>query len=128
MDDVSQLSGCIAQPPFQAYSAVKRPDSPPLTIQILTAIQLRPTSPTPEKAKMPTKGWKWEPVATLPVRDEDGTLHFPDFLDFKPNKTPQEILQEGAFGGSHFWSFRCRKVTLINGTEECRELPAEWTK
>lgn len=62
------------------------------------------------------------------MRDEDGTLHFPDFLDFKFNKTPQEILQEGGFGGSHFWSFRCRRMTLINGTEKYRELPAEWTK
>ncbi len=137
MDDTPSISRLSAkdvyatEPPSilsHDYSAVKRPDSLHLGTQILTTIQIRPTSPMPEKAKFPTKGWKWEPVAAPPVRDEDGTLHFSDFLDFKPNKTPQEILQEGGFGGSYFWSFRCRKVTLIHGTNQCRELPAEWTK
>lgn len=89
---------------------------------------LSPTSPAPEKAKLPMKGWKWERVATLFMHDENGTLHFPDLLKFKPSKMPQEILQQGDFGNSHFWSFRCQKGTWINGTKQCCELPASETR
>lgn len=82
--------------------------------------------PCPEAARCPTKGWKWEPVAPGPTRDGNGTLHFADFPEFKPNKTPMEMLQEGCFGGGYdFWPFRSRKLRGTEDTGWC-ELPQAW--
>jgi hypothetical protein len=86
--------------------------------------------PTPEKVRFVTNGWKWAPVTELPTRDADGTLRFSDFPLFTPNKTPREILREGAFGGgASFWPFRSRKLNLVigeNGIGQWEEIPAEW--
>jgi len=35
-------------------------------------------------------------------RRRDGTLIFRDFGSFRPNLSPKEILQAGAFGGTYF--------------------------
>ncbi|KAH7323573.1 hypothetical protein BKA65DRAFT_71027 [Rhexocercosporidium sp. MPI-PUGE-AT-0058] len=87
--------------------------------------------PTPDRVRFVTNGWKWEPKAKPPTRDEHGTLHFEDFPDFTPNKTPKEIIHEGAFGGGYFWPFRSRKLSLdLGGSHESEgswcELPSEW--
>ncbi|CAE8606087.1 unnamed protein product [Polarella glacialis] len=43
--------------------------------------------------------------AALPKRKADRTLNFgPGFADFLPNLTPEEVLSEGAFGGTYFRS------------------------
>jgi hypothetical protein len=34
----------------------------------------------------------------VPRRDKDGCLIFPDYKEFKPNRTPKEIFEAGAFG------------------------------
>jgi len=75
-----------------------------------------------------TNGWKWKPVAQPPVRDAAGTLHFDDFPDFTPNKTPEELLREGSFGGGYFWPFRSRKLNLDgeHSSDEWVELPQKW--
>ena len=35
-------------------------------------------------------------------RRKDGTLDFPDYPRFRPNRTPKEVLQAGSFGGTYF--------------------------
>jgi len=84
--------------------------------------------PTPDKVPFTTNGWKWKPTGPLPTRDPDGTLRFEDFPDFTPNKTPEEIIREGAFGGGYFWPFRSQKLNLVGEApnEEWVELPPEW--
>ena len=39
---------------------------------------------------------------TEPTKNNDGTYHFPDFPNFKPNVSPLDILKQGAFGGTYF--------------------------
>lgn len=68
----------------------------------------------------------WTPSAPAPSRDETGVLHFASHPDFTPNKTPAEVLREGAFGGSYFRPLYSKKLrTTISGDHA--ELPADWT-
>ncbi|KKY36686.1 putative zn2+-binding protein melusin contains chord domain [Diaporthe ampelina] len=68
----------------------------------------------------------WTPSAPPPSRDETGVLHFASHPDFTPNKTPAEVLREGAFGGSYFRPLYSKKLrTTVSGDHA--ELPADWT-
>ncbi|KAL1846225.1 hypothetical protein Daus18300_014321 [Diaporthe australafricana] len=68
----------------------------------------------------------WTPAAPPPDRDETGMLHFASHPDFTPNKTPAEVLREGAFGGTYFRPLYSKRLrTTISGDHG--ELPAAWT-
>ena len=54
-----------------------------------------------------------------------GQLKFPDFPDFKPNKTPKEIMQAGAFGGTYFRVIRSG-VTKEVHKDAWKEFPEDW--
>ncbi|MGL5934836.1 MAG: hypothetical protein ACRCZI_04360 [Cetobacterium sp.] len=41
-------------------------------------------------------------IYMIPKREKDGTLIFPDYVDFRPNLTPREIILEGAFCNGYF--------------------------
>ncbi|KAK3714350.1 hypothetical protein LTR37_007936 [Vermiconidia calcicola] len=71
-------------------------------------------------------GWTaWEPVAGPPRRDEQNVYHFDDYEDFTPNKSPEEMIREGCFGGSYYRPLKSRKLAIIvEGDWE--ELPKEW--
>ncbi|KAL9093692.1 MAG: hypothetical protein Q9159_000221 [Coniocarpon cinnabarinum] len=72
-------------------------------------------------------GWsEWESAAGPPARDElTGMFHFESHPVFTPNKSPAEMLREGAFGGSYFRSLYSSKLrTTIE--HDWRELPQEW--
>lgn len=72
-------------------------------------------------------GWtSWMPTATPPTRDDDRVFHFADYPDFTPNKSPEEVLREGAFGGSYYRPLRSRKLgTTISG-DWVDDLPQDW--
>lgn len=71
-------------------------------------------------------GWRsWEPTASPPTRDEKRVFHFDDYPDFTPNKSPEEMLREGSFGGSYYRPLRSRKLGIVvEGDWE--ELPKAW--
>lgn len=73
-------------------------------------------------------GWtSWESIAPSPVRDEDGKFHFESHPTFLPNKSPAEMLAEGAFGGSYYRPLYSKSLrTTIEG--DWKELPEEWLK
>lgn len=87
-----------------------------------------------ESSRVPSKdietlraGWTdWKSEATEPSRNAtDGTLQFESHPDFTPNKTPEEMLREGCFGGSYFRSLYSRALgTTIS--DDWRELPESW--
>jgi hypothetical protein len=87
------------------------------------------------EAVVPTKnideikaGWTaWEAVADPPSRDENRVFHFDDYPDFTPNKSPEEMLKEGCFGGSYFRPLRSRKLG-ITVEDDWKELPTIWTE
>lgn len=71
-------------------------------------------------------GWiAWEPTASLPTRDQESNFHFPDQPSFTPNKSPEEMLREGCFGGSYFRPLTSRRLgtTIV---DDYKELPASW--
>ncbi|KAG6364223.1 hypothetical protein INS49_005821 [Diaporthe citri] len=68
----------------------------------------------------------WTPTAPAPSRDETGVLHFASHPDFTPNKTPAEVLREGAFGGSYFRPLYSKKLRITISGDHA-ELPADWT-
>ena len=71
-------------------------------------------------------GWtSWEPSAPPPTRDDDRVFHFEDHPDFTPNKSPEEMLREGAFGGSYYRPLRSRKLGIIV-EGDWTDLPPEW--
>jgi len=63
-------------------------------------------------------------VNTVPRR-KDGTLDFPDFPRFQPNRTPEEVLQAGSFGGSYFRPIKS-SVTGQSYRDVWKELPQDW--
>ncbi|KAF4980839.1 hypothetical protein FZEAL_3237 [Fusarium zealandicum] len=68
----------------------------------------------------------WEPEAGEPVRDAAGTFHFELHPDFQPNKSPEDIIREGSFGGS-YWRLLFSKRLRITVQDDWSELPASWT-
>ncbi|KAK8112307.1 uncharacterized protein PG998_008764 [Apiospora kogelbergensis] len=73
-------------------------------------------------------GWtSWTPAAPAPTRDETtGEYRFASHPDFRPNKSPEAILREGAFGGGYFRPlYSARLGATVEG--DWRELPAAWT-
>ena len=86
-----------------------------------------------DTAPMPVKdiesiraGWtSWVPTASPPARDEDYTFQFRDQPSFRPNKSPEEMIREGCFGGSYFRPLYSRRL----GTtvfDDHKELPSSW--
>ena len=72
-------------------------------------------------------GWaRWTPTAAPPTRDDDSTFHFDDQPTFTPNKSPEEMLREGCFGGSYFRPLYSRRLG-ITVSDDWRELPEAWT-
>ena len=71
-------------------------------------------------------GWtSWEPTEPPPTRDEEGTYHFASHPDFAPNKSPESIMREGAFGGAYWRPLYSRKLD-VTVADDWRELPASW--
>ena len=71
-------------------------------------------------------GWtKWKVTAEPPTREEAGTFHFEDFPSFTPNKSPEEMIREGCFGGSYFRPLKSRKLGILI-KDDWQELPEEW--
>lgn len=67
----------------------------------------------------------WTPVAPLADRDEVGVFHFASHPDFNPNKSPSEMLREGAFGGSYFRPLYSKKLG-VTVSDDYLELPDSW--
>ena len=72
-------------------------------------------------------GWtSWDVVAPPPDRDTDAVFHFDTYPLFTPNKSPEEMIREGSFGGSYFRPLYSRTLG-ITIREDWRDLPAFWT-
>ncbi|KAI1410540.1 hypothetical protein F5Y13DRAFT_71959 [Hypoxylon sp. FL1857] len=68
----------------------------------------------------------WAPTAPPPTRDVGGNYHFESHPIFTPNKSPEDIIREGSFGGTYWRPLYSRRLrTTIS--DDWRELPASWT-
>jgi hypothetical protein len=73
------------------------------------------------------QSWRsWQPVARPAIRDDTGVFHFESHPEFKPNRSPEEVLREGCFGGSYFRPLFSKHLG-INVSDDYLELPAAWT-
>lgn len=94
------------------------------------AAQITPLGSSPARSRADSdaivRGWTdWTASAAPPGRDQEATFHFADFPVFQPNKSPAEILREGAFGGSYFRPLFSKKLG-ITIRDDWRELPPSW--
>ena len=90
----------------------KRESATTAAVQVVGASDASSSPPAHEDLSSLKQGWTtWEAVAPEPTRDADGVFYFASHPTFRPNKSPAEILHEGAFGGGYFrpiWSMRLR--------------------
>ena len=71
-------------------------------------------------------GWTaWEVTASTPARDQESTFHFEDQPSFTPNKSPEEMLREGCFGGSYWRPLHSRRLGT-SVVDDYKELPSSW--
>ncbi|KAF2094143.1 hypothetical protein NA57DRAFT_47163 [Rhizodiscina lignyota] len=85
-------------------------------------------SPSPfEDITLLRSDWSsWTQSASVPMQSTiTGEFEFEDHPEFTPNKSPAEILREGAFGGSYFRPYKSR-VLGITIDDDWKELPASW--
>jgi len=65
-------------------------------------------------------------TAPLPTRDKEGKLVFEDAPEFRPNRTPKEVLQAGSFGGTYFRPIKSSVTGEKYNSAVWKELPQDW--
>ena len=116
------------EPDIKTVSLPRSATKPQKKEKKLGSIVKEETEPLVPVKDLPSiqSGWSnWTPVAPEPSRDENAVFHFPDQDTFTPNKSPEEMLREGVFGGSYFRPLRSRKLGIIV-EGDWKELPGEW--
>ncbi|PSK60643.1 RNA polymerase II elongation factor ell1 [Elsinoe australis] len=89
------------------------------------ALASPPPTPKYELSALESNWYGWTPSAPAPTRTADGTFHFESHPTFLPNKSPLEMLTEGAFGGSYYRPLYSRTLgTTIS--DDWKRLPEEW--
>jgi hypothetical protein len=107
-----------------------RSSKPPNRKQAISFSSSTTTSSRPSPNENTTSlrlGWtSWTATAPPPTRSSStGTFHFPSHPHFQPNKSPQEIIQEGSFGGSYWRPLHSRTLNLTIQNDYL-ELPPHW--
>ena len=99
----------------------KRGIDDPIKNETTIAPRLPPKSSEEMKA-----GWtSWQRTGSSPTRDDDLTFYFIDQPTFTPNKSPEEMLREGCFGGSYFRPLHSRHLGIVVENDYL-ELPPPW--
>lgn len=84
-----------------------------------------PVKPMRNAEELKQQWSSWTSAAPAPERDQDGILHFPDHSIFTPNKTPEEMIREGCFGGSYFRPLYSKTLGIVV-EGDWQELPSSW--
>jgi hypothetical protein len=130
----SRTSARLASTPLKKPNYTDEPDIKPIARSTKKA-KLGSIVKEEEQALVPVgdvaeiqKGWSnWKVTAPEPTRDENAVFHFEDFEDFTPNKSPEEMLREGVFGGSYFRPLKSRKLGIVV-EGDWKELPEQWIR
>jgi len=118
------------EPDIKAISlprSAARPQKKDTKLGSIVKAETEPLVPVKDIADIQS-GWSaWTPTAPEPTRDANAVFHFADQAAFTPNKSPEEMLREGVFGGSYFRPLRSRKLgVVVEGDWE--ELPEDWIR
>ena len=93
--------------------------------QVKSGSDLRKTVPPVDVIEL-QKSWStWSVSAPEPSRDVAGAFHFDSHPDFTPNKSPEEVIREGCFGGSYFRPLFSRTLG-VTISDDWKELPSFW--
>ncbi|MCJ1324533.1 hypothetical protein MMC10_001195 [Thelotrema lepadinum] len=134
----TRSSARIASAPKASYRSPSPPSNAPRSrnkvkkasqVKREVSPDLQPTEPSPPPASLSTliESWSsWSPEAPEPDRDADGTFRFASYPSFTPNKSPLEILREGAFGGTYFRPLYSSKLRMRIQDDYLNTLPPEW--
>ena len=95
--------------------------------QTKTLVEVIKLEPAPDVDTIRENWSTWEVEGSTPTRDADGTLHFEDYPLFLPNKSPEETIREGSFGGSYWRPLKSRRLGIII-EDDWKELPPAWTE
>lgn len=83
--------------------------------------------PTKDVETLVANWTNWQPTAPPPTRDaQTNEWVFEDAEDFRPNKSPEEMLREGSFGGSFYRPLRSKKLGITVSGDWEQDLPPEW--
>ncbi|KAF4555814.1 Hypothetical protein D9617_2g057780 [Elsinoe fawcettii] len=126
----TRVSARIATAPKPSYSDPSDPLPPPSKRAKPTSTPAAtPSSPPPapklDITSLSQNWYDWLPSASPPTRSPSGTFHFPSHPTFTPNKSPLEMLTEGAFGGSYYRPLYSRTLAQTISDDWTR-LPPEW--
>jgi len=133
-----RLASAPSRPVYDANEATgnpaskksgKKSGSPRLSATVKAAntdkAKHKPTEPVKNLEAIQQSWTSWQPVAPPPIRDEAGVFHFKSHGEFTPNKSPEEMLREGCFGGSYFRPLYSKHLDTIV-SDDYKEIPASW--
>ena len=115
-----------ARPKNKPKSKKTKQISPRAKVSVPVVQDIRSPSTMPENIDEIRNGWtNWKAVAPSPTRAEDGTFHFKDFPTFQPNKSPEEMIREGCFGGNFWRPLKSKRLGIVI-KDDWTELPPKW--
>lgn len=128
----ARIASAVTRPTYTDDSPLAREAPARKRQKLMKDSRSSPTS-TAEETPLPSpdladirSGWtSWRSVAPPPSRDVNGTFHFESHPDFTPNKSPVEMLSEGAFGGSYYRPIYS-KTLRTSIEDDWEELPDDW--
>ena len=131
----ARIASAPAKPSYNEDDAPERASSrntankkrPPKQTSEAEDIMHHRNSAPPKDVSILRAGWKsWHPSASPPIRSTiDSTFHFSSHSTFRPNKSPEEMLREGCFGGSYFRPLYSN-ILKITIEDDYLELPPSW--
>lgn len=115
-----------APPPAKMAKTARKPSSTPAS---------KTAGPSKSKntstKKSPQKSSTTTTKSTKPhdgTKNARGELVFDGVDDFRPNRTPKEVLHAGSFGGTYFRPIYSSVTKKNYGPEVYEELPGDWLK
>jgi len=115
-----------APPPAKMAKTARKPSSTPAS---------KTAGPSKSKNTSTKKSpQKPSTTTTKSTKPHDGTknvrgeLVFDGVDDFRPNRTPKEVLHAGSFGGTYFRPIYSSVTKKNYGPEVYEELPGDWLK
>lgn len=79
-------------------------------------------SSTPAVVEVPVVQAAKRPLPSV----SNGSLHFADFPDFRPNLTPKQVFQLGSFGGTYFRPITSSVTCMHYPATQHEEFPQDW--
>jgi len=114
-----------APPPAKMAKTARKPSSTPAS---------KTAGPSKSKNTSTKKSPQKSSTTTKSTKPHDGTknargeLVFDGVDDFRPNRTPKEVLHAGSFGGTYFRPIYSSVTKKNYGPEVYEELPGDWLK